>query len=117
LMKILGDPTGSQSIDSEHFAQAFHVRGRHNILYDVDLPQSLPQDVLERMIVRFKEHLYDQLRDLRRPSPEGGVGEALDHSRGNSFQTDSGITVSTMSSIDPAEVVEGALRAARIDTS
>jgi hypothetical protein len=66
-MKILGDPTGSQSIDSEHFEQAFHVRGRHNILYDVDLPHSLPQDILEGMIDHFRYLVYKELYCLRDP--------------------------------------------------
>jgi hypothetical protein len=99
-MKILRDP--NQSTDAENFDQAFQVRGRHNLLYDVDLPPSLPQEILIQMVSKFRNALSLQLHGLTN-------GQPTDHHRGDSFQTDSGLSFLSLSSVDPLDVVDNAL--------
>jgi hypothetical protein len=88
-MKILRDP--NQSTDPENFDQAFQVRGRHNILYDVDLPSSLPEEILKGLIIRFKYFLSKELYDLRAPPVISS--ELHKYSRISSLEHDSATSV------------------------
>lgn len=55
------------------------VRGRHSILYDVELPSWLPADVLDAMVKRYKGYVMVQLECLK---PSSSVdGKSPSHSR------------------------------------
>jgi hypothetical protein len=91
-MKTLG---GSQDTDP------FEVRGRHSVVYDVELPNFLPMDILEKMIRRFKEFVYQELKSLK------SINSAdPSHSCNNSFQSDSGISIQSMTTVDADAVRE-----------
>src|SRR6266576_501193 len=45
----------------EEDVQAFNVRGRHPMLYEVELPLGLPLDILQAMVETYELKLYDQL--------------------------------------------------------
>ena len=97
LMKTLG---GSQDTDP------FEVRGRHSVVYDMELPNLLPTDILEKMIRRFKEFVYQELISLTRKSVDSADPS---HSRNTSFQSDSGISIQSMTTVD-ADAVREAVR-------
>src|SRR6266436_3470737 len=42
----------------------FHVRGRHSILFPVELPSWLSDDCMDEMISRFKQIVRDELIDM-----------------------------------------------------
>jgi hypothetical protein len=44
----------------------FGVRGHHNRLFPVDLPEWLPPDIIRSMLNIFRPYLYEQLRIFRK---------------------------------------------------
>ena len=42
-------------------SENFEVRGHHATVTPVQLPRWLPRDVLEQMVVRFKNHLLREI--------------------------------------------------------
>jgi hypothetical protein len=52
----------------------FQVCGRHANVYDVELPEWLPDEILEAMIEKFRFFAYQQLSNLNSP-PDGGPGQ------------------------------------------
>jgi len=47
--------------DEEDEREVLIVRGRHPMVHEVELPQSLPIDIVRAMVTKYERKLYDQL--------------------------------------------------------
>jgi len=61
--------------------QAFQVRGRHANVYNVELPEWLPHDIMQAMTEKFQFFAYEQLVILNDPPEGAGPGHAQNPSR------------------------------------
>jgi hypothetical protein len=77
----------------------FKVRGRHSMVYDVELPHLLPRDILEKMIKRFRHYIHVQLQDMQAPDMGGFA-----HSCNTSLHSDSGMSIPSVTTVDAAVV-------------
>lgn len=84
--------------DLDH-GRPFEVRGRHSMVYDVELPHLLPRDILEKMIKRFRRYVHVQLQDMQAPDVGGFA-----HSRNTSLHSDSGMSIPSVTTVDAAVV-------------
>jgi hypothetical protein len=72
----------------------FTVRGHHYALSMQYLPSWLPEDVLKKMVAKYRDYLRDEL--LQMMSKERH--RKLTHKRVHSFESDGGLSVSSDSS-------------------
>ena len=88
-------------------ARPFEVRGRHSMVYDMELPHLLPRDILEKMIKHFRCYVHVQLQEMQAPD----VGSFV-HSRSTSLHSDSGMSIQSVTTVDAA-AVQGDVRQMR----
>ncbi len=79
----------------EEDVQAFNVRGRHPMLYEVELPLGLPLDILQAMVETYELKLYDQLFSL---SSETRYQNR--HKRTHSSQSDRSVNSAVSGTLD-----------------
>jgi hypothetical protein len=81
----------------------FHIRGRHTTFYPVNFPHFLPQNILETMVDRFRQHLRQELIVAAKLLEPRSMGTR--HHRTYSEESNaSDLTVSTIDTIPEPDV-------------
>ena len=74
------------------------VRGRHSMLYALELPKHLPQEVLNALIQRFRQHLQTEFQlMISKWRAHSKVGQNLKRQRTPSALSDSAVSITHQS--------------------
>jgi len=79
----------------EEDVQGLNVRGRHPMLYEVELPLGLPLDILQAMVTKYELKLYDQLFSM-----SSELRHEKRHKRTHSAQSDRSVNSAVSGSLD-----------------
>lgn len=75
--------------------QGLIVCGCHPMLYEVELPRGLPLDILQDMVTRYEQKLYDQLFSLA-----SKLRHEKMHNHTHSMQSDRSVNSTVSGSLD-----------------